>query len=606
MGVVYLAEHLHLGRKVALKLLPPEFASDERFRERFVRESRVAATIDHANVIPVYDAGEADGHLYISMRYVDGEDLHLLVKREAPLAPGRAIAILDRVAAALDAAHAEGLVHRDVKPANVLIARDGHVFLTDFGLTKRSDSRTGLTGTGLVVGTVSYMAPEQFQDGELDARTDVYSLGCVLYECLTGSVPFRKETEAATMYAHLHAPAPRPSDGRADIPTALDSVVAKAMAKRKEDRFATCGEFARAAQLAADDVAATSEVDQPPIAAMAKPRGAGPRAPSRARRRLLLVAAAIGAAAIAAGVLLLRPHGGPSGVQAVIYKLDNGSIFRVPVRPGAKPQDLATLLAARSKGGSDEWATLSANGQWLLVSTQRFGCRAEACLVIVDTKVEHAEVVRVGGEPQHAVWATVSSAGDVIVFGSADGPHEQDLWLLLREAREWKEPVLLTRDPPHAWNTLPALSRDASRVVFECAPKPFESTAICEVRVDGSGMRLVQTPASRFTSTGSEKAALTHPAYGPAGEIVFESDWGAIGDQVWRLPADAKDATRVTTEGRNFAPCVLADGRIVVIVQDRPGGPGKPEIAVIHADGSKLLPIVTVPRVLDDTLNCSG
>ncbi len=219
MSVVYLAEHDWLQRKVALKVLAPQLAEDERFRERFVRESRLAASLDHPNVIPIYEAGGSGGDLFIAMRYVEGTDLRTLLHEGGALEPGRAVAIVRQVAAALDAAHEQGLVHRDVKPGNVLLARQRgseageHVYLSDFGLTKRSASDSGITGTGQFVGTLDYAAPEQFKGGTPDARTDVYSLGCVLFECLTGSPPFTSENDAGLMYAHLQEPPPSVTDG---------------------------------------------------------------------------------------------------------------------------------------------------------------------------------------------------------------------------------------------------------------------------------------------------------------------------------------------------------------------------------------------------------
>ena len=244
MGEVYLAEHAGLQRRVALKVLAPEFAEEPGFRERFVRESRMAASLDHPNVVPIYEAGEAEGRLFIAMRYVEGTDLRALIRRQGPLEPSRAVAVVAQVADALDAAHRKGLVHRDVKPANILIARDGregveHVYLSDFGLTKRAASESGVTGTGQFVGTLDYAAPEQFEGRPVDARTDVYSLGCVLYESLVGRPPFRRETDAEVMYAHLLEEPPRPSAERPDLPAGLDEVVAKAMAKRPGDRYPT-------------------------------------------------------------------------------------------------------------------------------------------------------------------------------------------------------------------------------------------------------------------------------------------------------------------------------------------------------------------------------
>ncbi len=248
MGVVYRATELSLGRPVALKLLTPERAGDREFRERFQRESRMAAAIDHPNVIPVYAAGEHEGSLYLVMRYVGGTDLHALLRDRGPLEPTQAAELVAQLASALDAAHAAGLVHRDVKPANVLLAGD-HAYLSDFGLTRFAGSDTSLTGSGQWIGTVEYCSPEQLRGGRTDARADVYSLGCVLFAALTGGPPFTQGTVPATMLAHLNDPPPLPSEQGA--PREFDRVVARAMAKRPDDRYPSTGDLGRAALAAA-------------------------------------------------------------------------------------------------------------------------------------------------------------------------------------------------------------------------------------------------------------------------------------------------------------------------------------------------------------------
>jgi serine/threonine-protein kinase len=252
MSVVYLAEDLRLKRKIALKLLAPDLAEDERFRERFLRESALAASIDHPNVIPIYDAGEVEGVLYIAMRYVAGTDLKALLREERSLEPNRAFAIAGQIAEALDSAHAHGLVHRDVKPANVLIATQGggeHAYLSDFGLTKSASFSTELTRAGQLLGTIDYVAPEQIRGESVDGRADQYSLGCLLFECLTGEVPFRRDAEVAVIYAHLHD-APPVASGRSTVPVGLDAVLRRAMAKKPRDRYASCGELVAEAQAA--------------------------------------------------------------------------------------------------------------------------------------------------------------------------------------------------------------------------------------------------------------------------------------------------------------------------------------------------------------------
>jgi serine/threonine protein kinase len=249
MGVVYRAEHLHLRRSAALKLLLPEFAHEAGFRERFLRESQVAAAIQHPNIVTVYDAGEADGLLYIAMQHIDGTDLAALLRREGALQPEQALSILGQVADALDAAHALDVVHRDVKPGNVLIDSK-RCYLTDFGLTRRLGSEAALTLDGQVVGTIDYVPPEQIRGGPLDPRADVYALGCVLYHALVGHVPYVRDSHVSSIYAHMHEQPPPPSATRSGLGGELDAVIAQALAKRKEDRYDSCGALIAAARAA--------------------------------------------------------------------------------------------------------------------------------------------------------------------------------------------------------------------------------------------------------------------------------------------------------------------------------------------------------------------
>jgi serine/threonine protein kinase len=275
MSVIYLATQIRLGRRVALKLLSAELAEDERFRDRFVRESHLASEINHPNIIPIFDAGEDGPYLYIAMRYVDGPSLRELLRRQGPLSVGRLIYIVEQIASALDVAHAAGLVHRDVKPANILLEEaSDHAFLTDFGVAKRTTAR-GLTQTGLIVGTFEYLAPEQIEALPVDARTDVYGLGCLVFECLTGSLPFDRESEVAIMHAHLAAAPPNVTQHRPDLPMALNDVIAKALAKAPDDRFQSCGELATALRAAALRTS-TRAVDVPPEAAVTYPPAAEP------------------------------------------------------------------------------------------------------------------------------------------------------------------------------------------------------------------------------------------------------------------------------------------------------------------------------------------
>jgi YVTN family beta-propeller protein len=255
MAVVYCAVDTRLGRKVALKLLSPQLAESEQFRQRFIRESRLAASLDHPNIVPLYEAGEADGQLFIAMRYVIGYDLRGLLQEQGGRLPVNwTLRLFGQIGDALDSAHEAGLVHRDVKPGNILIAsgehprhdRGEHVYLTDFGLTKRtSELSAGLTGTGHFLGTVDYVSPEQIQGKPVGPATDIYALGCVLYECLTGQLPFRRDDDAALLWAHLAEMPPPISGVRPEVPVAVNAVVARAMAKEPADRYETCEELMR-------------------------------------------------------------------------------------------------------------------------------------------------------------------------------------------------------------------------------------------------------------------------------------------------------------------------------------------------------------------------
>jgi serine/threonine protein kinase len=254
MGVVYRARQRRPSRLVALKVIAPDLARDPQFRQRFERESQTAAQIEHPHVIPLYGVGEEDDHLYIVTRFVKGADLRQKIRAAGRLEPPDAARLVDQVADALDSAHEEGLIHRDVKPANVMIEerrRGEHAYLTDFGLAKHAASKSSVTAMGHFVGTIDYMAPEQFEASSLDGRADVYSLGCVLFEALTGRVPYPLDAEPAKMFAHMRAPVPSVRETVPGVPEELDVVVGQALAKDRDERYPSAGDLGRAARAAA-------------------------------------------------------------------------------------------------------------------------------------------------------------------------------------------------------------------------------------------------------------------------------------------------------------------------------------------------------------------
>ncbi|MFG3442809.1 serine/threonine protein kinase [Nonomuraea sp. NPDC047897] len=299
MAVVYLALDPRLSRRVALKILNPVLSVDDRFRQRFILESRTVASIEHPNIIPIYEANtDADGVLYIAMRYVDGLDLRRLIYDRGPLPLGQANQIFAQVAAALDAAHAHDLIHRDVKPANILLAGD-HVYLTDFGITKHRTSISGLTQTDQFIGTPRYMSPEQINKEHIDGRADQYALACVVYEALAGRLPFQRDNDIALLWAHL-AEQPTPlSRMRPELPPEVDAVMARALAKPPEERYPSCSAFVAALREA---IGGGLPEDVPVAAAFpARRRGAG----RTARGRLPVIAAGVTAAVAALALVVL-------------------------------------------------------------------------------------------------------------------------------------------------------------------------------------------------------------------------------------------------------------------------------------------------------------
>jgi YVTN family beta-propeller protein len=320
MGEVFLVRDVRLGRPVALKVLAANVAEDERFRERLLRESRLAASLDHPNVIPIYEAGEEDGRLFIAMRYVPGGDLKKLLRGEGALDPARAVALFEQIAEALDAAHRHGLVHRDVKASNVLLDREGgreHCYLADFGLTQSASERG--PADGQLMGTVDYVSPEQIRGDEVAGSADVYALGCMLFECLTGEAPFRRRSEVATLFAHLEEDPPSASARNSSLPAAIDPVLARALAKEPDQRQSSC------AELVADARAAL---------------GLDAVRPRRLRLAVATATVVLALAAAALAAILATPEGTAAPPTGSLIGIDPQSgdttaRYRVSAHPGA-------------------------------------------------------------------------------------------------------------------------------------------------------------------------------------------------------------------------------------------------------------------------------
>jgi YVTN family beta-propeller protein len=425
MGVVYRATQVSLGRPVALKVIASALSDQAGFRDRFVRESRLAASLDHPNVIPVYAAGEEDGVLYIAMRYVEGTDLRALVARERALDPLRAAGVIAQVASALDAAHERGLVHRDVKPANVLVAARGggeHVYLTDFGLTKRSASDSRLTAAGEWVGTLDYVAPEQVRGDSIEPRADIYALGCVLYELLTGEVPFPRENELAKLWAHISDEAPSALELAPDVPPALAAVAERAMAKDPKDRFAEAGMMGRVALASVPGGADTgARARAAAAAALGAPsdHGGGATRAARTRRvRLSRLAAgtarprAAGRAALLAAIGLL----GACAATAFLLALDEDDPVERPPAPERPVRSSAAgvVTGAFPVGDSPTGVAVGEGAVWVANTGDETVTRLDA-----RTGEPEGRPIPVGEDPRAvgvgggAVWVANSGDGTV-------------------------------------------------------------------------------------------------------------------------------------------------------------------------------------------------
>jgi YVTN family beta-propeller protein len=537
MSVVYRADHARLKRKVALKLLAPELAEDERFRERFLRESQLAASLDHPNVVPIYDAGEVDGLLYIAMRYVPGTDLKALLRNEGSLEPERALALVTQVGSALDAAHERGLVHRDVKPSNVLLAgRAGreHCYLADFGLSTSASDRSAVADPQQIVGTIDYVAPEQIRGGEVDGRADVYSLACLLYESLTGDVPFRRVSDVAVIYAHLEETPPKASERGLALRPELDAVLARGMAKAPEERWESCAALIEAARSAVGGVAMPVRI--------------------RARRRSAVAALAVAAAAAAIAAVLLS--GGAPGIARAdtLVRIDTGG---------------SRAAGAVALGAQPTAVTVCAGSVWVT--------RADGTVSEIDPKTLAVHTVRVQGRP-----TDVANVGDLAAVVS--GPPERVTMIdagfgqisnsfVISDARASATAVAFGRDvwvanpTPLTLDRLdPPYTGVAGTVRLSGVPRLVAAGQGAVWVVGGRTLWKVDPGAQRVLAR--IRLAFTPHGVDAGNGGVWLVDRG--GDAVVRLdPATGRVVTRIPV---GHAPAAVAVGRGAVWVANRADG----------------------------------
>ena len=555
MAVVFRAWDEQLRREVALKVLVPGLAANEEFRRRFLRESRAAAAVDDPHIIPVYEAGESGGVLFIAMRYVSGGDVWGLLRRQGPLPAGRATAIISPVASALDAAHRAGLVHRDLKPGNMLVdvreGRPDHVYLTDFGLSKGAMSSADLTGTGQIMGTPSYMAPEQIEGRTVDGRTDQYALACVAFELLAGEPPFLRDQDIAVLHAHLHQPPPLLSSRRPGLPVAADQVLARALAKAPADRFASCHEFAdalreslglppyhsipdtipnaAAGRLVTEPGQTTgrhpetiSSVTAPPSQAEPGPdTHDGPGQGRKPRRRKMLAVWAAGAAAVVAALIGAYVAWGPHGSAPGPHVPTSGSH---PPASGSHAPAGSNAPASGSHGSSATSARV--------YSGESYGFNAPN---------------RIATDTSH-VWVTNPGGSSVTELNASDGSLVQ---VLTGASYGFDHPVGIADDGTHIWiantnsNAVTELNASDGRLVQVLTSVSYGFSRPYAIADDGTHVWVVNTNGNSVTelnaSDGSLVQVLTGASYGFDGMAAI----AVVGTHVWVANATGNSVTEL-------------------------------------------------------------
>ena len=620
MGVVYRARQLELDRVVALKLIAPELLDDPQMRERFVREARTAAAIEHPNVIPLHYVGEEDGIAYLAMRFVDGNDVRSLVREHGVLAPERAAEITSQAGAALDAIHSDGFVHRDVKPANLLLARGDHVYLTDFGLTKHVHSRSGATRTGHWVGTLDYVAPEQIRGGLVDARADVYALGGVLHFMLTAHVPFDRDTDEAKLWAHLNDPPPLPSRVRPGLPIALDAVIERAMAKDPYARQPSAGDLGHAARAAAagrslaqsermvargaaapggdtaqpglvEEVPTLTASQQLPAAAPALNDDARKPVTHRSRRRALALA---GLAILVAGAAVIAVVAGGSGGRSDAGSSANGSgsTSVAAKRRGPRVGPTTDNVGERPNGiaiaGSDLWVTSNDLGRVTRIDAATGRKRAQ------QPRIGQGALDIAGGPS--AVWVAVTPRSDVVRLDARTGRVTNHLHTPLR-------PVALAADDDNLWVAGRGATDGDADALFHYDPsgrlvrRIDVAKGVAAIALGGGALWVAELRRPGLLRvdprTGRIRlwAALDFPGFA----LAFGSGyvWASLRDHdsVSRIGLRRRDDVVTSAAGHRPSGVTVAGGRVyvasytdhnVVVIDPRTAQPTGPALRVPH------------------------
>jgi serine/threonine-protein kinase len=551
MGVVFHAFDLELQRAVAIKFLSPGLSADFAFRERFVRESRMAAAIEHPAIVPIYEAGAIRDTLFIVMRYVPGQDLGRILRTEAPLDVARTLALIGPVADALDAAHARGLVHRDVKPANILVERgkEERAYLTDFGLSRRVGDLTVAVRSG-PLGTIDYIAPEQVQNGPVDGRADQYALACLVIHCLTGAPPFEGETEAAVLFAQVNAAPPRLRARRPDLPQALDEAVHRALSKEPAARFPDCGAFVTALVAALG----SAGMPRPTTASRARPMTLGSGASRSSPRRraagvaALVTMAVVGLAVVASEVL---PPAPTRGIEA------DATPINVQRAPSLGPRSREAIVFASDRDGDYDLYILRAGAQ----EPQRLGRNT--------TRDERAPAI--------------SPDGTTVAYTVGREPR-RDIWLMDSDGSRPRE---LTHSD--ADDTDPAWSSDGRRLAF-ASRRSDPVFDIWEIRSRAG--RLDAATARNLT----DRVAVEHfPSWVPgSSRLVIASNQLGGNRDLWRIDAD--DGSRLdrltSTFDYDFRPAVSPRGGTVAFYRRPfcgtcPNDRGPADLMLMDMDGGQ-------------------